>query len=623
MFVAELHDIAKLLDRLALNLEVERFGLGGIKGQSFDGVQFDPDKLPQPRTETWSAIIRHESDKSWESFQSIPASTGPEELEARRQRFVVTLADRFASSIAREWTPQYPESLRVKKLWGTESQDRTIKDFAGFRSLLDFVNSDLPPEQFFARYAEALHSIPEDRRAPFTSLHNHLRLVGKIARQLDTEIRLQQNNGRWAASFRGHDAESIDDAHGSTAKNILGKWKFVLVKAYVEFPHFIVRLQDLNILYERSRALELLAEHYPDNVLYFTENFALLFFPDFTPEIAKDHSQFQWCFRVIESDLTTMSSNLDIAGRFDQLNSRKHGARVRQSRWPVERKAIIEGPLCPVCQQESATEKWLKGDLEESLCRPCFIRRETAPPADAYARWDELGSDVAWIRLAVWPDAVRDVVTKLFAQAVNNDPKVFDAFRPLPLEMDFLDDYSKLRETWRETLGEKILAEQLMQPVAQYPELLIVRLDPPNLWLRAVEAFSDALARYMPRLADDSAALVSPVQLFVDITSTKFPFQEHWRYFSRPGTAAINLRNPIRSIEISLPVAHFRRLFELTHSVEYRRPVHELATLFEATNSRGAVLLSAWEKRLGLEKKLKAHGVSVTELVQLARMVSA
>jgi hypothetical protein len=112
MFVAELHDVAKLLDRSALRPELERLGLGSVKGQSFDSLRFDAQRLPEPQTNTWRAIIRHELDKSWETLQDIPATASREELEARRQRFVVTLADRFASSIAREWFPQHSESLR-------------------------------------------------------------------------------------------------------------------------------------------------------------------------------------------------------------------------------------------------------------------------------------------------------------------------------------------------------------------------------------------------------------------------------------------------------------------------------------------------------------------------------
>jgi hypothetical protein len=315
-----------------------------------------------------------------------------------------------------------------------------------------------------------------------------------------------------------------------------------------------------------------------------------------------------------------MSSNLDVPGRFDAANSRKHGATVRETRWPAEIDKIIDGPLCPVCQQAAATHKWLKGDLQELLCQTCFLRRQAATPADDYARWDELGRDVAWIRLAVWPDMVREFVTKMFAQTVNNDP---DGFRPLPLEMDFLDDYAKVQASWRKNMGQKVAAEQLIQPVAQYPELLILRLDEPNLWVSAVMAFSDALSTYMPKLTSESKNLESPVQLFVDISSPKFAFHEHWRYFSRPGKAAFNIRQVGKSIDMSLSVSRFQQLFELTQSLEYRRPLQELAALFEATNSRGAVLLSAWGRRVTIEKKLHATGASVIELIQLARIVGA
>jgi hypothetical protein len=104
MFVYELHDVAKLLDREALEPELGRCGLGSIKssGQSFSKVAFNAEQLPEPTTDTWRAIVKHEGDRDWEDLKMIPPNATGEEIEFRRQRFVTTLADRFTSSIARE-----------------------------------------------------------------------------------------------------------------------------------------------------------------------------------------------------------------------------------------------------------------------------------------------------------------------------------------------------------------------------------------------------------------------------------------------------------------------------------------------------------------------------------------
>ncbi len=621
MFVAEFHDIAKLLDRAALNVELQGFGLGTVRSQSFEGVQWDSARLPEPTTDTWKVIIRREGDDDWKDLTRIAQDATSEEIEFRRQRFLVTLADHFSSSIAREPRPGDQESMVVKKLWGTEGQDRTIKDFNGLRELFSFLSADPSWDQFVERYGEALRLIPEDRRAPFTSLYNHLRLAGKIARVLEREISLARTNGKWAASYRRVGADAVHEAHGSVKKGIVGRWKFSLVKLYVGFPHHMVRLQDLNVLRERRNALELLAQSYSDNLLYFTEDFALLFFPEWKPEVLFGLQGFQCRLRLMKSDLAMMSSDLDISGKFDARDARQHGAQVRESRWPTDAPDVIAGTLCSVCQQKPGTEKWIKGGIEEWLCRTCVERREVASPAQNYANWDDLGFDVAWIKLALWPDIVREAVRELFAQAAGNDREILSEFRSLPLEMDFLDDFSKVCSDWHRGLSEKVVAGQLVEPVSNYTELMILRLDDPQLWLRAVEAFQEALGKHMPKLGE-TLELCSPVQLYVDISSTKFPFHEHWRYFSQP-KKAINIRNATKGIELSFSVAEFRQMIELAQSVDNRRPLHELALLWEATSSRAVVLLSAWERRLTLEQRLRSLGHNVIDLVQFARLVTS
>lgn len=620
VFTAELHDIVKLLDRQSLNPNMEAQGHGKLKSQSFDGVCFDPNTLPEPATTTWKAIIRHEEEDSWKILKGVSAEAGSEEIEFRRQRFITTLADRFASSIAREQVGG-TESKAVKKLWGPKTEDLTLKDITGLRNLLSYIASDPVWNQFAERYYDQLHAIPEDRKKPFTSLYNHLCLTGKIARILSQQVQLKPRGGEWFAVFRGVEVQSVDEAHGTKKTDIIGKWRFSLVKVWAEIPQYMVRLQDLSILGERRAALERLSEKYPDNLLYFTEDFALMFWTDFSPSILNGLGDFQWKFRITESDLTTMSSALDEPGGFDSERGRRHGARVYEGRWPSDCSEVIDRPLCPVCQTKQATKEWRKGTLTEFLCVTCFKRRETAPSAERYANWDELGTDVAWIKLAAWPEAVRKTVQHLFVNEVGSFPDVLQDFRSIPLEVDFLEDYVKVLREWRSSTDNNIPAEQLIQPVVNYQELVILRLDQPDLWLLAVEYFCSALAKIMPKLMDDASGNGCPVQLFIDISSTKYPFHEHWRYFNHPMPMAVNIRDSRRSIELSLSPSCFQDLISLSKSVEYRSSLRELAELFEVTRSRAAVLVAAWERRAALEKQLRSSAVNILEWVQLARLL--
>jgi hypothetical protein len=310
----------------------------------------------------------------------IPPNATGEEIEFRRQRFVTTLADRFASSIAREQVHTDRKPVIVK-LWGNNCPDRTIKSLDHFRKLFAFLNSDPSTEEFVRFYEEALTSIPEDRHAPFTSLYNHLCLTGKIARVLEREVSLEKANSGWMAKYRGLAVGTVEKAHGSKKNDLVGSWKFSLIKLYVGFPHFIVRLQDLNILGERCGALQTLAHKYPDNVLYFTEDFALLFFPEWRLEILVGLEDFRCRIRVMTSDLTTMSSVLDTLGTFNAERERRHGARVCEQRWPTKATEIITGSLCTVCQQRPGTQMWTKGILEELLCARCLERRNLAARA--------------------------------------------------------------------------------------------------------------------------------------------------------------------------------------------------------------------------------------------------
>jgi hypothetical protein len=612
--VPELHDVVKLLDRLEINRELDVQGYGTVSSQSFEGVKFGV-TLPEPATETWRAIVRHEGDRAWETFVGVPPDASPDEIESRRLRFITTLADRLASSVTRP-APGQTQAHCVRRLWGTEAHDLTLKTVDSFRDLLYFLNSNPTWEQFEACYHAELHSIPEDRRAPITSLYNHLRLTGKIAHVLEPEVRVTHRYGRWVVSFQGSEVDSLSEAHGTKADNKVGQWKFSLVKLWATIPHHMVRLQDLTVLRERREALKALARSYPDNFLYTTEDFALMFWPDFDPKILEGRGDFRWRFRLIESDATTMSSALDEPERFSDAGARRHGVRVYEGRWPESVPDAIREPLCPVCQLGPAQREWRKGDLVELLCEGCFNRRQGAPQAEQYARWDDLGVDVAWVKLAVRPDAVRKTV-----QQLDGNFAALKDFRSIPLEMDFLDDYDKVLEEWQKDIACCIPPGQILTPVSDYPELAILRLDQPDLWVVAVESFCRALKKYMPKLVDGGGAGCGPVQLFVDLSSPKYPFHEHWRYFQRSMSKAVNIRDARRSVDISLSPGRFEQLSNVVRSFEYRRSLHELAQLFEITHSPAAVLLSAWERRLALEKQLRATEFNVLDLVQLARLL--
>lgn len=183
-YIAEFHDLAKLLDKDAL-------GTLGIKvrGQRFDGIDYGASSLSKPDCPSWYAPY-------CEDLKDLDSKVARDCGKWAADVFLTRIADRLASSFRlTEFEEPIDKRTRTlagwRKIWKdqVESPDwggSLISSKEAFCSLLEFWDRCANSDEVIEYFKRALSAIPEDKAPPYniTSLHSHLRLVGMIYRVL-------------------------------------------------------------------------------------------------------------------------------------------------------------------------------------------------------------------------------------------------------------------------------------------------------------------------------------------------------------------------------------------------------------------------------------------------------
>jgi len=608
-FIAELHDIGKLLDKDSP--ELQQYDLTGHTFENFDFGKFGIEK---PTSLSWWAQYHHtikddEDLNTGDSWKDIPQ-------EYRPDLFLLILADHLASSISRA-LPQLGsagKSEGVLKLWNRkfyENEKNKGKYWAAFKSEVDLknifeiINTVSSPEDFLSQYNEYLILTPEDKSKPrnITSLYTHIELVGKIYRVLKKHCEIKMES-LLELKLNGEAVKTIKDAEGGNRtegnQNIeKGKWQARFVKCYIKYPHSFVRLQDINLLVKRNKLAEDLVAKYKDYVMFNTFDFISLFLPTGMELKAmfKDFLDNGFFIEYIETiaDLGILRSNLDIkiirarkSNRSDiikVLNSRN--TRVYRKILLPERLDKVVPPICDICQINPAKER-MKENIKEWICDKCYEVRECGESFKYPGEWQE--HKIVWFKFNLNTENLESWLQKAFEEYIdslniNNAQTLKHEFRSLACQSDFVKDYKYMIEAFWDKAND--LAKK---PISNYDELGVFLYSGENV-KKIIETFLEVYNEYFPDCEGDYS---SPISLSLSISNVKYPIREHFRFFESPD-GFLNIRN--QNIFHS---SYDKKAIEWLINNLQSKSLHflyKLASIYEKTKSDISVIVEIMDNR--------------------------
>lgn len=659
-FIPELHDIGKLVDEDIKNRPKSQGGKLW-KGHVFVDFDFQQFGVSKPASPSWWGQYHHrikniEDIKDWDI---IPRNF-------RQKLFLLILADHLASSVSRA-TPRLggekPNQKGILKLWSKnfvrqeqgkfQAAFRTVDDL---KILFDEIENCRSGEEFLSKYKDSLLLTPEDKYAPrnVTSLYTHVELVGKIYRVFEKNtVPITQAGNTIAVECDGVRVKTIKRAEGGIGTDGIcsggwdcvncakfnscniaqGKWQARLIKCWVKFPHFFVRLQDINLLRKREELISRIASDYKDEVIFTTSNFIVLFLLPGQDLKAMLQPLLNWGFHIEAeetlADLGILSSVLDRK----TLHARKSDERSRlevlkKRKTMVYKKYFmpdvpdeLQPPICDICQQRRGKER-VRADIREWVCEKCQEIRDMGEPFKEYATvWEKEGDRVCWFKfsleqskLEVWlQDAFEKYIERCdFKQA----DLLKDEFRPLALQVDFNRDYKEmLRKFWGELNG----VEGIKKPIAEYDELGVFKYSP-ILAKKVIEHFLSLFDQYFPDCVGDDK---SPVSLSLSVANIKYPIREHWRFFEQGSSNFLNVRyhkvfdEQYTKDELDLIV---RRVINVETSSAF---LHKLVQMEEIFQSEIHILAEIFNNRDRYPEicELFSKGMKPAKLLNLFRLL--
>lgn len=555
-FIAELHDIGKLVDKDKLNKYQ-------LSGHTFEDFDFNKHKINKPTLPSWWGQYHHKVNASEEinGWNDIDTTYKPDV-------FILVLADHLASSISRA-LPQLGsagESEGVLKLWNFKFyENEKIKGryWAAFRSendlkkmfaIFDKINS---PYEFLNEYRDHLLITPEDKSIPrnITSLFTHIELVGKIFRVLRRHSEIKTDINGTLIEMGGNQVTSIVKTEGgnrtSGNHNIdKGQWQARFIKCHIKFPHSFVRLQDMNLLVKQAELIKSFVTNYQDYVMFYMPDFISLFLP--TGMELKDmfsgflNNGFFIDYVETIADLGILRSNLDIKTLKARKANDQQTLTVLNKRdtkvfkkilMPEDISEKIPPRICDICQMRPAVER-IKENIREWICDKCYEARTEGNNFYYPEEWQN--RKVAWLQFNLNHDNLENWMQEAFDRYIDrlnglrDKQTLKDEFRSLACHSDFVKDYMKMvKDFWQRCAGLEI-----MKPISDYEEIGVCKYSG-DLINKIIEQFIAVHNGYFPDCKGDAR---SPISLSLSISSVKYPIREHWRYFENP-KGFLNIRS--------------------------------------------------------------------------------
>ncbi len=547
-------------------------------------------------------------------------------------------------------------------------------DWAAFKTsddlkdMIRYFDQCASPSDFFTHFDHCLRLAPEDKSPPsnFIPLRVHLELSGKIFRVVNIYVALDQTDPNSPhliydqqpiASLR----EAVGGLLGTKHDTVRGKWIFRIVKCSVRFPQSLVRLQDLNVLELRRRQIDEIVngqrgsgdtERQPYAVLFHTDDFLCLFLPKENHLSLRDVLRPLWekgfwieC-EELEAELNLLTSTGERTR--NQLQKRYPGDALYGGRqlklraiaiWP-DLAPVLTPPLCDLCQQRQGRE-YVKDQVREWLCPSCLEIREMGEPASIYARWEETEFPAAWLKVSLDQNLLLSCLQRLFEAYVDTGPgmdKVSDSdkqllkegFRPLAAQMEFVREYKDFLQEFRNSLedltdtdGASLLKpdETLLFPIAGYLELAIIRLDTSETLGVVLDVFVQLLRSHFPECIADC-----PIRISVSLGNPKYPYHEHWSFFSQPqqpGTV-LRIQQP-GTRQVVLTIDQYRALRNKLTGEGLSHFLHRLAAI-EAEGGGMTALVQALEHRQRfpqIHELMIFYRLSLRQILDFYRLVGA
>lgn len=643
IFIAELHDIGKLVDRQALKQADIN-----IKGHTFHDFDFSQISISQPSSPSWYALFTDEV-RSLASTK-VPKDYLPDILITR-------IADELASAISRTWggsgnfqtrkkrgeftvegiyvlwNPNYYQIEKEKgKKWAAFSTSSELKD------MFEFIESYGNYNEVFNRFGDNLKLTPEDKSVPFNivSLYTHLELTGRIYRILKRNSQIVKDDGSLYIKYLGNRIHAINEATGGRIDEPTqkGKWIYRLVFCYINFPQSLSRLRDLNVFRKRADLIKAFSEdeNTKDYVLFFTDDFICLFIPK--EDVLSIHkllepfleAGFIIDYKEMEAELNLLTSTMERAyDEFSRLSTTRH-LRLYEKRANFDFSLEIRPHLCDSCQMRQGKES-VKDRIREYLCDTCYEIRQMGEPAPEYAEWE---GKAAWIKITLDQKQMLKTLHRLYEeyvdayptmQSVSSSDKTMlkDSFRPLAVQMDFVKDYKLLLKALHNQIYEIrdeegnpfFTKENFLYPVKGYYEFGIFKVYSGEEILIVLDLICNLLDEYFPECLKDS-----PIKLSISLAPVKYPYQAHWRFLSMPENI-INVQSP-RSAKFNIEIAQYKLLREKIRREDQKLShfLNRLVDIEVETKSNMAVMFEILKNRKKFpalleltQKGLSAHQI--------------
>jgi hypothetical protein len=654
-YIAELHDIGKLVDKDAPKLRSIK-----IRGHTFHDFDFSQLGISQPSSPSWYAQYSEKDDlrppdidllNSQEAKNDIPDS------QIRADVLLTKMADGISAAISRlelygKHISRGQLSEGTHKLWNAKFYEKKKKegmywspftDAQSLKTMFSYIDSCMSYQDFFNDYGKYLNHSPEDKTAPgnIVSLYTHLELVGKIYRVLKKHSLLQLQNTQNLVIYDKQPIRSVQEACGHiNSAQQQGKWVFRIISCNIKFSQSLSRLQDLNVFRKRSDLIKAFSEdeRTKDYVLFFTDDSMCLFIP------REDELQIQallWSFleagftidyKEMEAELNLLTSSMEKAyEKFHSLSATRH-LKLYEKRASLEPPLEIPPHLCDSCQMRHGKE-WEKDQIHEYLCDTCCSIREMGEPASDYAQWE---GKAAWMKITLDQEQLLTSLRRLYKeyvdthqamQSVSNSDKELlkESFRPLAVQMDFVKDYKLLLNAFNKQIYEikdndgnlLFTTDNFLYPVEGYYEFGIFKVYSSADVPAVLNLFYNLLKEYFPECLKDS-----PIKLSLSVAQVKYPYQAHWRFLSMPENI-INIQS-IGSAKIGIDLFQYN-LLRAKIGGEYLKLshfLHRLADIENETKSNLMVTLEIFNNRKKFPAllELTRNGLSVHQILDFYKL---
>ncbi len=427
--IPELHDVLKLT---------------GVEQKCQDFSRWGA----EPRSRTWQGVRRHHVfSEEWKPND--------------RETFVLHVADGVAASVSRHLNPhQLRSSLEdigspgrnefartmsgearsgVQRLWGAvEAEASPLLGDQELGGLLDFLGTDPSFDEFSMRrlkglspgcetYGDLLRAHPEDKKllSRITSLETHVKLVGKLYRQLFPVLPEPDN-------LPGLSGTGLTEA----VRKVEEEFEVWAYRVKLHFNQQPFRTRDLTVVLRLQTVVEQLIEKFSDSVILAQPGELVMISPDpalidRVREIAAGAGFWLEVIRCRQplGDLRASTVASVAAGPKSHVDREPSGTGTEVLHIYSEVPSEITPPICEVCQSARAVHLWPRESArafeeeregpQDNLCVRCFAFREVETDAGVRLRqlggWTELPTaEVLWTRVWLDYDSLVSVLGELY-----------------------------------------------------------------------------------------------------------------------------------------------------------------------------------------------------------------